>query len=175
MLKYAPSKAEWLMAISSDRPVAILCDSHLAENEKGLPHPVVGVGSHSVWVPFPLGRFLSMRQLLNLWNDERGYLLSAESVFLATILVIGLVAGWKSVNQAVNNELEDVGKAISSLDQTYSFCGTTGCCTTPTARRSLMSRGTTASTPASAPRKKPKPATTPTSPRPTTAAAASIS
>ena len=66
--------------------------------------------------------------LLNLWNDERGYLLSAESVFLATILVIGLVAGWKSVNQAVNNELEDVGKAISSLDQTYSFCGTTGCC-----------------------------------------------
>ena len=47
---------------------------------------------------------------------------------MATILVIGLIAGWKAVNQAVNNELEDVGNAISSLDQSYRFGGVSGCC-----------------------------------------------
>jgi Flp pilus assembly pilin Flp len=70
-----------------------------------------------------------MRKLiLKLWSDDRGALIATEWVFVVTILVIGLVVGLKSVQQAVLNELEEVADAIGSLSQTYSFGGTSGCC-----------------------------------------------
>lgn len=70
-----------------------------------------------------------MRNVLQrLWHDDQGALLATEWVFIATILVIGLVAGLKSVQQAAVNELEEVASAIGALDQTYSFGGTSGCC-----------------------------------------------
>jgi Flp pilus assembly pilin Flp len=66
--------------------------------------------------------------LLKLWNDDQGALIATEWVFVATILVIGLVVGLKAVQQAVVNELEEVASAIGALNQSYSFGGTSGCC-----------------------------------------------
>ena len=69
-----------------------------------------------------------MRKLmLKLWSDDRGALIATEWVFASTILVIGLVAGLKSVQQAVATELEDMANAVGSLSQAYSFAGTSGC------------------------------------------------
>jgi Flp pilus assembly pilin Flp len=70
-----------------------------------------------------------MRHLMSqFWNDDEGALIATEWVFVVTILVIGLVAGLKSVQQAVLNELEEVAGAIGALSQSYSFGGTHGCC-----------------------------------------------
>src|SRR2546423_748982 len=70
-----------------------------------------------------------MRHLMrHLWNDDKGALIATEWVFIVTILVIGLVVGLKSVQQAVVNELEEVASAIGALSQSYSFGGTSGCC-----------------------------------------------
>ena len=40
-----------------------------------------------------------------LWKDEAGFLVSAELIFVATILVIGLVTGLVAVRNAVTSEL----------------------------------------------------------------------
>jgi len=56
-------------------------------------------------------------------NDENGFLMSAELILIGTILVIGLVVGLTEVSFAVNNELEDVASAFSSMNQSYSANG----------------------------------------------------
>ncbi len=58
-----------------------------------------------------------------LLNDENGFLLSAELILLASILVLGLVVGLSEVSFAINNELEDVASAFSSMNQSYSASG----------------------------------------------------
>jgi hypothetical protein len=62
-----------------------------------------------------------------LWNDDAGYILSAESVFLVTITVLGLITGWVAVRNSVVSELTEVGNAIGALDQSYSFTGLSNC------------------------------------------------
>ena len=62
--------------------------------------------------------------LRKLWNDEAGVIISAELVFVLTILVIGMVCGLAEVQAAVVAELDDIGNAIGSLNQSY---GVTGC------------------------------------------------
>ena len=57
-------------------------------------------------------------------NDENGFLVSAELVLVATILVIGLIVGLIELQSAILHELNDVGEAIGSLNQSYSFPGT---------------------------------------------------
>lgn len=64
--------------------------------------------------------------LKKLWNDEAGAVVSAEIMLVATILVIGMVVGLKSVRDAVLTELADVGQAISQVDQSYSYSGVDG-------------------------------------------------
>jgi Flp pilus assembly pilin Flp len=66
--------------------------------------------------------------LKNLWNDEAGALIAAEFILVATILVIGLVTGLTSVRDAVITELADVGAAIGSINQSYSYGGSTAHC-----------------------------------------------
>lgn len=61
-----------------------------------------------------------------LWNDEAGFIVSAELVLIATILVIGMIVGLASLRDAVVTELNDVAAAIASLNQTYYFGGVTG-------------------------------------------------
>ena len=63
-----------------------------------------------------------LKQLL---NDEAGFIVSAELVMIATILVIGLVVGLSEVAHAVNEELNDVGEAIGCLNQSYGYTGFT--------------------------------------------------
>jgi Flp pilus assembly pilin Flp len=76
-----------------------------------------------------------MRTLIRLWKDDQGALIATEWVFVATILVIGLVVGLKAVQQAVLNELEEVAAAIGSISQSYSYGGTSGCCSSTNGSR----------------------------------------
>ena len=65
-----------------------------------------------------------MKMLL---NDEAGFIVSAELVLVATLLVIGLIVGLSEVQHAVVSELNDVGDAIGELNQAYSFSGFSKC------------------------------------------------
>jgi len=64
--------------------------------------------------------------LKKLWNDDAGALVSAEIILVATILVIGVITGLHAVQTAVVTELGDVASAIGSVNQSYSFGGSTG-------------------------------------------------
>jgi len=59
----------------------------------------------------------------SLLRDEAGFVVSAELALVATIVVIGLIVGLSSIQHAVNAELNDVGEAIGSLNQSYSHSG----------------------------------------------------
>ena len=61
--------------------------------------------------------------LTKLWNDESGYVLSAELVLVGTLGVIGATVGLKMAADAVNEELTEVAVAFRSLDQSYSVPG----------------------------------------------------
>lgn len=61
-----------------------------------------------------------LRQLL---HDEAGFIVSAELILVATLLVIGLIVGLSEVQHSVVAELNDVGDAIGNLNQSYSFSG----------------------------------------------------
>lgn len=61
-----------------------------------------------------------------LWNDEAGFIVSAELVLVATIGVLSLVVGLSEVAFNVNQELEDVGSAFGSINQTYMYKGVAG-------------------------------------------------
>lgn len=60
------------------------------------------------------------------WNDQRGFIVSAELVLVATIGVLAMVVGLSEVALNVNNELEDVGSAFASMNQSYSANGLCG-------------------------------------------------
>jgi hypothetical protein len=67
-----------------------------------------------------------MNRLANcLWQDENGVILSAELVVVGSVLVIGLITGVTTLQEAVNGEMEDLAGAIGSLDQSYRFSGWT--------------------------------------------------
>jgi len=61
----------------------------------------------------------------SLLADESGFIISAELVLVATILVIGLIVGMSEVQHAVVAELNDVADAIGSANQSYSYSGFT--------------------------------------------------
>ena len=61
-----------------------------------------------------------------LWTDDAGFVVSAELVLVATILVIGMLVGLVSVRDQVIQELADFAAAITQMNQSYSFSGITG-------------------------------------------------
>lgn len=61
-----------------------------------------------------------------LWNDDAGFIVSAELILIATIAVLSLVVGLSEVAFGINQELEDVGSAIGALNQTYAYNGVAG-------------------------------------------------
>jgi hypothetical protein len=65
--------------------------------------------------------------LRKLWNDDCGALLATEWVFLATLLVIGVITGLVAVRQAVISELTEFAQAVLALNQSFSFSGQTNC------------------------------------------------
>lgn len=68
-----------------------------------------------------------MRKLL---NDEAGFIVSAELILVATIVIMGMVVGLASLRDSVTSELIDVGNALGALSQNYSYSGISKATTT---------------------------------------------
>jgi hypothetical protein len=68
-----------------------------------------------------------MRQMLKLWNDDSGYIVTLEMMFIVTILVLGIISGLVAVRQAMLSELIETAQAIMALNQSYSFSGQSNC------------------------------------------------
>lgn len=66
--------------------------------------------------------------LQKLWKDDAGAIIAAEYLFVATILVIGIIVGLASVRDAVNTELAELANAYLALSQGYVLSGQVGCC-----------------------------------------------
>ena len=64
--------------------------------------------------------------LRKFWSEETGAIVSAEIMLVATILVIGVIVGLKSVRDSVVTELADVAQAIANVNQSYSYSGVSG-------------------------------------------------
>lgn len=64
--------------------------------------------------------------LLKLKNDEAGFIVSAELVLIGSIAVLALIVGLAEVSLGINHELEDVGAAFGSANQSYYAYGTKG-------------------------------------------------
>ena len=68
-----------------------------------------------------------MQSLQKLWQDEGGFVLSAEVVMLGTLGVLGAVVGLNAASTAVDQELKEFAGAIRSLDQSYGYVGHQSC------------------------------------------------
>jgi len=69
-----------------------------------------------------------MRTLIaDFQKDEAGFIVSAELVILATLLVVGLIAGMSGVQHSIVGEYTEVAGALRSLDQSYGTNGMHGC------------------------------------------------
>jgi len=69
-----------------------------------------------------------MRNLFRrLWSDDRGVIITFELLFLFVILVLGLIAGWTALRNALDAELTETAQAILSLDQSYIITGVQNC------------------------------------------------
>ncbi len=52
-------------------------------------------------------------------HDEAGFIVSAELVLIATVGVLAMVVGLSEVALNINNELEDIGSAFGSVNQSF--------------------------------------------------------
>jgi len=64
--------------------------------------------------------------LMKLWNDDAGFVISAELILVATVAVLAMVVGLAEVSIAINEELEDVASAFGSVNQSFAFNGMCG-------------------------------------------------
>ena len=64
--------------------------------------------------------------ITKLYNDEAGFIVSAELILVSTIAVLAMVVGLSEVAHAVNSELEDVASAFGSVNQSYRYSGLEG-------------------------------------------------
>lgn len=76
-----------------------------------------------VRIPSVPGRTMMTRNFAALLSDERGAILSAELVLVATIGGLGLLAGLTSVRDSLTEEMSDLAGSIRSLDQSYAYGG----------------------------------------------------
>ncbi len=58
-----------------------------------------------------------------LFNDEAGFVISAELVLVLTIAVLGMVVGLASMRDSINSELVDLSNAFGAIDTSYSVRG----------------------------------------------------
>ena len=56
-------------------------------------------------------------------KKEAGFIVSAELVLIATILVIGLIVGMVAIRDSMTAEMKDVAEAMGHLNQSYTFNG----------------------------------------------------
>lgn len=59
------------------------------------------------------------------WRDDAGFVVSAELIFITTIMVIGLIAGLAEIRNQMALELADLADAVSELNQSFSFAAVT--------------------------------------------------
>ena len=65
-----------------------------------------------------------MRKFLQaLWRDQHGFIVSSELVFVATLLVIGLLTGITTIRDQVLGELGDLADAVSEVNQSFTIAG----------------------------------------------------
>lgn len=64
-----------------------------------------------------------MKIFTQFWADERGFVVSSELVLIATIVVIGLLAGLTTLRDQVAQGMGDVANSIGSATQSYSYSG----------------------------------------------------
>lgn len=64
--------------------------------------------------------------LKRIWNDEGGFIVSAELVLISTMAVLAMVVGLSEVSVAVNRELGDVSSAFGVVNQGFRYQGLTG-------------------------------------------------
>jgi len=57
----------------------------------------------------------------DLWNDERGAVVTSELVLLGTVGVVGATVGAQKLSKALNEEMTDLAHSIRSLDQSYTI------------------------------------------------------
>lgn len=67
-----------------------------------------------------------MSLIKRLWNDEAGFVVSAELILISTIAVLGLIVALDTVRNAVTSELSDVAGAIQDINQSYGYSTITG-------------------------------------------------
>jgi Flp pilus assembly pilin Flp len=69
-----------------------------------------------------------LRNLMaRLWEDDDGALIAVEWIFLATILILGVITGMVAVRQAIIAEFHDIANALLALNQSFSFSGQSNC------------------------------------------------
>ncbi len=64
--------------------------------------------------------------LTNLWQEEAGFVVTAELILISTIAVLAMVVGLSEVALGVSQELEDTGSAFGSVNQTFRYNGLAG-------------------------------------------------
>jgi hypothetical protein len=57
-----------------------------------------------------------MKSFRRLWADEAGFIISAELVLVATIVVIGMIVGLASLRNSIVQELIDASQAVAAID-----------------------------------------------------------
>ena len=62
----------------------------------------------------------------SLWNDNHGFIVSAELILVATIGVIAMVVGLSEISLNVSHELDDVGAAYGAVNQSFVALGLCG-------------------------------------------------
>lgn len=67
------------------------------------------------------------RTLKALWNDQNGFVVSAELVLVMTIGVLAMIVGLHAVSKSVVQELNDVASAFGAVNQSYCYNGLQHC------------------------------------------------
>ena len=62
----------------------------------------------------------------SLRDDQRGFVISSETILIAVMLAIGLMAGASSVRDSVISELSDVSGSFQDINQSYTINGVEG-------------------------------------------------
>jgi len=62
---------------------------------------------------------------IRFYNDEAGFVVSTELTLVCTVTVLSLCVGLSEVSHGVNQELEDIGCAFGSMNQSFCMQGFT--------------------------------------------------
>ncbi len=69
---------------------------------------------------------MTKQLVCKLWSDDQGALLTMEYLFMAVILVIGIIVGMAAIRAAINIEATEVANAILALSPGYTISGQSG-------------------------------------------------